>query len=258
MLPTILTIWIFWQCYVFIQEKVSIHINRGVVYGAVALVDWYPPITDEDKRAFVVAQNPQLLGDNEKIERQMQDPDVIYGTRVSVAERFWVYGRGQITGFIAAIIGVCAIGAFMASVVGRTLWHMLEKTLTNLPLIKQVYPYIKQVTDFLLAKKNLTFSKVVAFEYPRKGTWSVGLVTGTGLKKVVNTLGQEFLTVFVPTSPTPFTGYVIMVPKNETIELDMSIEEALRYVISGGVITPAEHLAFEASRNALEAQAAES
>lgn len=254
LLPTILTIWIFWQCYIFIQEKVSIHINRGVVYGAVALVDWYPPITDEDRRAFAVTQNPQLLGNPQKLAQRIQEDDIVRGTRIAVAERFWVHGRGQVTGFIVAIIGVCAIGAFMASVVGRTLWHMIEKMLFNVPLVKQVYPYIKQVTDFLLAKKNLTFSKVVAFEYPRKGTWSVGLVTGSGLKKVVNTLGHELLTVFVPTSPTPFTGYVIMTPKHETIELDMSIEEALRFVISAGVITPAEHLAFEASRNASEAK----
>jgi uncharacterized membrane protein len=258
LLPTILTIWIFWQCYIFIQEKVSIHINRGVVYGVVAVVDWYPPITEEDRRAYAVTQNPQLLGSPQKLAQRIQDDDIIRGTRIAVAERFWVYGRGQITGFVVAIIGVCAIGAFMASVVGRTLWHMIEKMLFNLPLIKQVYPYIKQVTDFLLAKKNLTFSKVVAFEYPRKGTWSVGLVTGNGLKKVVNALGHELLTVFVPTSPTPFTGYVIMTPKHETIELDMSIEEALRFVISAGVITPAEHLAFEASRNASEAKAGDS
>ena len=258
LLPTILTIWIFWQCYIFIQEKVSIHINRGVVYGAVALVDWYPPITDEDKEEYAIKENPQLVGDTEKIARRIQDKDIIYGTRIAVAERFWVYGHGQVTGFIVAIIGVCAIGAFMASVVGRTLWHMMEKTLMNLPLVKQVYPHIKQVTDFLLAKKSLTFNKVVAFEYPRKGTWSIGLVTGTGLRKVVNSLKRDFLTVFVPTSPTPFTGYVIMVPREETIDLDMSIEEALRYVISGGVITPAEHLAFEASRNASEANATKS
>jgi uncharacterized membrane protein len=126
---------------------------------------------------------------------------------------------------------------------------MIERALMNAPLVKKVYPYIKQVTDFLLTKKDLSFSKVVAFEYPRKGTWSVGLVTGSGLKKVTQLKTTEFLTVFVPTSPTPFTGYVILVPKNETIELDMSIEEALRFVISGGVITPADHLAFEASRN---------
>lgn len=249
MLPTILTIWIFWQCYIFIQEKVSIHINRGVVRGLVAGLDWYPPVTDEDKRSYVLQENPQLLGDAPKIEQRIQDKDVIYKTRIEIAEKFWVYGRGQFTGFLVAIVGVCSIGAFLASVMGRTLWHMIEKTLMNLPLIKQVYPYIKQVTDFLLAKKSFAFSKVVAFEYPRKGTWSIGLVTGKGLRKVVNSQKKEFLTLFVPTSPTPFTGYVIMSPKDETIDLEMSIEEALRYTISGGVITPAEHLAFEASKN---------
>ena len=258
LLPTILTIWIFWQCYIFIQEKVSMPINRGVVKGLVAVIDWYPAITDEDKRAYLIARNPELVSSPDKLSRRLQAPATIRGTRLAVAERFWVYGRGQVTGFIIAIIGVCAIGAFLASVVGRTLWHMMEKALTNLPLIKQVYPYVKQVTDFFLAKKNLTFTKVVAFEYPRKGTWSIGLVTGTGLRKVVDTLSREFLTVFVPTSPTPFTGYVIMTPKEETIELDMTIEQALRYVISGGVITPGEHLAFEASRQLPDEQTTES
>ncbi len=249
LLPTILTIWIFWQCYLFIQEKVSVHINRGVVRGLVTSFEWYPAITDEDKRAYAITENPQLVGDTDKIEQRIQDEDIINGTRIAVAEDFWVEGRGQITGFLVAIVGVCMIGAFLASVVGRTLWHMIERALANLPLVKQVYPHIKQVTDFLLAKKSLSFSRVVAFQYPRKGTWSIGLVTGSGLKKVVNTLDTDFLTVFVPTSPTPFTGYVIMTPKDETIDLDMSIEEALRYIISGGVITPAEHLAFEAAKH---------
>lgn len=213
MLPTILTIWIFVQCYVFIQDKVSIHINRGIV-KLILLV------TDTWEEVFLVG--------------------------------FWVDGPGRITGFFVAIIGVCFIGAFLASVMGRTLWHFVEKNLIRVPLVSKVYPHIKQVTDFFLAKKNLQFSKVVAFEYPRKETWSVGLVTGTGLKKVANKLQKDFLTIFVPTSPTPFTGYVIMVPRAETIELDMSIEEALRFVISAGVITPAEHLAFEASRKEQE------
>ncbi|NLK42588.1 MAG: DUF502 domain-containing protein, partial [Planctomycetes bacterium] len=137
---------------------------------------------------------------------------------------------------------------FLASVMGRTIWRFLENTLANIPLIRSVYPNIKQVTDFLLAKKDLTFSKVVALEYPRKGTWSIGLVTGTGIKRVAAAAKDEFLTVFVPTSPTPFTGYVIMTPKSETIELDYTIEEALRFVISGGVITPVEQMAFEAEK----------
>ena len=125
---------------------------------------------------------------------------------------FWVEGPGKIMGFFIAVLGVVFIGAFLASVMGRTIWRFLENTLANIPLIRSVYPNIKQVTDFLLAKKDLTFSKVVALEYPRKGTWSIGLVTGTGIKRVAAAAKDEFLTVFVPTSPTPFTGYVIMTP----------------------------------------------
>jgi uncharacterized membrane protein len=210
LLPTILTIWIFVQCYIFIQDKISVHINRAVVQ----LIFW---ITPRYSKEFLV--------------------------------NFWVEGPGKITGFFIAVLGVVFIGAFLASVMGRTIWRFLENTLANIPLIRSVYPNIKQVTDFLLAKKDLTFSKVVALEYPRKGTWSIGLVTGTGIKRVVAAAKDEFLTVFVPTSPTPFTGYVIMTPKSETIELDYTIEEALRFVISGGVITPAEQMAFEAEKH---------
>ncbi|GAH87960.1 unnamed protein product, partial [marine sediment metagenome] len=87
-------------------------------------------------------------------------------------------------------------------------------------------------------EKKKMFSRVVAVEYPRKGIWSMGFVTGSGLKRVVDNVKKEFLTVLIPTSPTPFTGFVIMVPKKQTIELDMTVEEALRFAVSGGVIAP--------------------
>lgn len=210
LLPTILTIWIFVQCYIFVQDKVSVYINKGVVLLITRFTERYS---------------------------------------VEFLNNFWVDGPGRITGFFLAIIGVCFIGAFLASFAGRAIWRIIEKGFASIPLVKKVYPYIKQITDFVLAKKKLSFNKVVALQYPRKGVWSVGMVTGTGLKKIVNAHEKEFLTVFVPSSPTPFTGYVIMTPKDETIELDMSIEEALRFTISGGVITPAEHEAFEAMKN---------
>lgn len=209
LLPTILTIWIFVQCYVFIQDRISVHINRGVVQ----LI---------------------LLGTELYTKETLND--------------FWVDGPGRITGFFIAVVVVVFIGAFLASVMGRTIWRVFENALGNIPLFRSVYPHIKQVTDFLLTKKGLTFSKVVALEYPRKGTWSIALVTGQGIKRVNAEVKDELLTVFVPTSPTPFTGYVILVPKSETIELDYTIEEALRFVISGGVVTPAEQLAFEAEQ----------
>ncbi len=99
---------------------------------------------------------------------------------------------------------------------------------------------MKQITDFFLTQKEQksVFSRVVAVEYPRKGIWSMGMVTGSGLKKVVDRVEKEFLTILIPTSPTPFTGFVIMVPKEQTIELDMTIEEALRFTVSAGVIMP--------------------
>ena len=197
------------QCYVFIQDKVSVHLNRGLVRLILFSTDQY-------SKDFLVG--------------------------------FWVDGPGKITGFFIAIVGVVFIGAFLASVMGKTIWHFIERALARIPLFRGIYPHIKQVTDFLLTKKELAFNKVVAVEYPRKGTWSIGLVTGQGIKCVTAAVQKELLTVFVPTSPTPFTGYVIMTLKSETIELDYTIEEALRFVISGGVITPAKQTAFEAEK----------
>jgi len=154
--------------------------------------------------------------------------------------RFWIDGALSIAGFLIAVVAVCIVGVLLASVVGKTLWRMVERFIMNTPFLRQVYPYVKQITDFVLKQeeKKKMFSRVVAVEYPRKGIWSMGMVTGSGLKKVVDSVEKEFLTVLIPTSPTPFTGFVIMVPKEQTIDLDMTIEEALRFAVSGGVITP--------------------
>ena len=152
---------------------------------------------------------------------------------------------GSIAGFIIALAVVLVVGALLASVVGKTLWRTVEKFIMNTPFLRQVYPYIKQVTDFLFTQQQqkTMFSRVVAVEYPRKGVWSMGLVTGGGLKKVIDKVEKEFLTILIPTSPTPFTGFVIMVPKEQTIDLDMTVEEAIRFSISAGVITPQQEKA---------------
>ena len=94
------------------------------------------------------------------------------------------------------------------------------------------------MTDFLFSDQKLSFSRVVAVQYPRKGVWSVGMVTGSGLRRISENPGTEMLTVFMPTSPTPFTGFIIVVPREETIDLDMPIEQAVRFFISGGVLSP--------------------
>jgi uncharacterized membrane protein len=128
----------------------------------------------------------------------------------------------------------------LASVVGRALWRVVEKFIMSTPLLKQVYPYIKQITDFLFLpeSKKKMFSKVVLVEYPSKGIWSIGFVTGSGVKKLVSEKEKEFLTVFIATSPSPFTGFTIIVAKDDVIDADMTVEEAVKFIVSGGVVAP--------------------
>ncbi len=219
LLPTILTIGIFVWGYQFIQDNISIHINRGLVrlHMFSMGLKWNPEGSEEEKKFWT---------------EQKQ-----------IWTKYWVDGWGSIAGFLIALIVVCVVGALLASVVGRSLWRMVEKFIMNTPVLSKVYPYVKQITDFLFAQEEqekLPFSRVVAVEYPRKGIWSLGLVTGSGLTKVVDNVRKEFLTVLIPTSPTPFTGFVIMVPKKQTMDMDMTIEEAFRFTVSGGVITPGQ------------------
>jgi uncharacterized membrane protein len=147
---------------------------------------------------------------------------------------------GSAVGFFIALLLVFAIGALLASVVGRALWRVVEAFIMSTPVLRRVYPYVKQVTDFVLTQEEQQkmFSRVVAVEYPRKGIWSIGFVTGSGLKRITQSVQKEFLTVLVPNSPTPVTGYVIIVPKEQTIALEMTIEEAFRFAVSAGVVAP--------------------
>lgn len=236
LLPTVLTVWIFVQFYIFIQQNVSSHINRGMVRFIIYANPTYPYISDEELIVYVKTNFP--AADEQFIQEKIIDSETRRAARIQKAEEFWVYGRGQIAGFLIAFIIVVFIGAFLASFIGRTFWRLFEKTFARTPLVRQIYPHIKQVTDFFLTKEKLAFSRVVAVEYPRKGAWSIAMVTGTGLEKITEGRRKDFLTLFVPTSPTPFTGYVIMIPKDEVVELNMSVEEALRFIISAGVISP--------------------
>lgn len=141
-------------------------------------------------------------------------------------------------GFVLGFVAIYIFGRFVASILGRGLWRMIERTVVRLPVIKQIYPYVKQVVDFLLSERKLEFSRVVAVEYPRKGIWSLGLVTGPGMRTLHQNLGGDLLTVFIPSSPTPVTGYTITVNRHDVVDLPISIDNALRFTVSGGVIMP--------------------
>lgn len=143
-------------------------------------------------------------------------------------------------GVLLAIILVYIVGLFVGHFLGRAAWRLLEVGLMRIPLIRAIYPAVKQVTDFVLADRtsHLKSSQVVAVEPHASGIWSVGLVTGPGLGALSDAVGRDMVTVFIPSSPTAFSGYVVVVPRERVIELPLTVEQAMRLLVTGGVSRP--------------------
>lgn len=140
--------------------------------------------------------------------------------------------------FAGFILLMYLLGKFLAAGVGRILWKSMEAIIDQLPIIRTVYNSVKQVTDFFVGESDIDFQRVVAVEYPRKGMWSVGFVTGESLLTIRGAADEEVVSVLMPTSPVPGTGFTISVRKRETIDLDIPIEQALQFVVSCGVVVP--------------------
>ena len=162
---------------------------------------------------------------------------------------------GDLAALLAILLAVLAVyvaGRLLGGFLGRRVQRRIEDVITTVPIFKQVYPYVKQVVDFIFSDdKPIKFNRVVVVQYPRPGIWSVGLVTGSTMKSIQDESGDA-VTIFIPSSPTPFTGYTITVPKTDVRELPISIDEALRFTISGGVLVP-PHEALPATDGAAEA-----
>jgi len=144
-------------------------------------------------------------------------------------------------GFFLALAIIYFLGLFLATFIGRKVWGFFERRVERLPLINFIYPSVRQITKFFFRSEPDSESKykgVVAVEYPRKGIYSIGFITGEGLKAVEKKVQAKFVTVFIPSSPTPMTGYVLAVRRDEIIELPFKVEEVFRYIMSAGVVEP--------------------
>jgi len=148
--------------------------------------------------------------------------------------------RTKLVGVLLAILAVYIVGVFVGNFIGRQMWRIAEVAVMKIPIIRAIYPAVKQVTDFVIADRSAQFasSRVVAVQPHEKGIWSIGLVTGPGLAPLSKATNEEMVTVFVPSSPTAFSGYVLVVPRQSVIELPLSVEEAMRLLVSGGVLMP--------------------
>jgi len=135
------------------------------------------------------------------------------------------------------------LGRFLAAGVGRFFWMQFERIINRLPVIRNVYSSVKQVTDFLFSEREIEYTRVVAIEYPRKGIWTIAMVTGDSLLDISCAANEPVLSVLVPTSPMPFTGFTVTVKKSETIDLNITIEQAFQFIVSCGVVVPSAQIA---------------
>ncbi len=250
LLPSVLTIWILMAGYRFVQQNIAAPSNYGVQEAVLRYSNW-PTVSDSEVNR--IYENPRgrlenadfaeydNLQDNEQVQKQW----IAVHKRRAKLEEFWVTYKVplDLIGLIIAVVAIYLLGGILGSFIGRRVYRKGEDLIGRVPLIRNVYPSVKQVTDFLVgggdAETKPKFNRVVAVQYPRRGLWSLGLVTGDTMKDIQAEAGASCVTVFVPSSPTPFTGYVITVPVTETIDLrNVTIEEALRFTISGGVLVP--------------------
>ncbi len=159
-----------------------------------------------------------------------------------LADRFGIdlLGETQIPGigFITLTLAIIATGAIARNYFGRKIVIFGDKIVERIPLINRVYGAIKQISQAFFSSKREVFKKPVLFEYPRKGIYSIGFYTQDTRGPVQEVLDTDMVSIFLPTTPNPTSGFLLFVPKSEVYDLDLTIEEALKLVISGGAIIP--------------------
>ncbi|MBE0574781.1 MAG: DUF502 domain-containing protein [Desulfuromonadales bacterium] len=141
-------------------------------------------------------------------------------------------------GIVATLLLILMVGVLTANIFGRSLVNFTEKLVDRIPFVKGIYMLFKQVSDTILNRDRGAFSKVVLIEYPRRGIWAVAFVTGVTQGEVQLITEKKLTNIFVPTTPNPTSGFYILVADDDMIELTMTVEEAFKLIISGGMVTP--------------------
>ena len=157
-----------------------------------------------------------------------QQPETLVGFRIP--------GLGT----ILTLLIIFFTGLLTRNFIGNYVVAAWEALLKRIPIVNSIYSSVKQVSDTLFSSSGNAFRKAVLVQYPRQGCWTIGFLTGVPGGDVVNHLSGEYVSIYVPTTPNPTSGFFLMIPKAEAIELDMSVDAALKYIVSMGVVAP-EH-----------------
>lgn len=151
-------------------------------------------------------------------------------------------------GLIVALVFLTLVGALTAGFVGRLVIRMSERILARMPVVRSIYGATKQIFETVLAQSSRAFRDVVLVEYPRRGMWAIGFITGTTEGEIQELTEDVVVNVFLPTTPNPTSGFLLFVPKSDLIYLSMSVEEGIKMVVSGGIVTPPDRRPPEARR----------
>jgi uncharacterized membrane protein len=141
-------------------------------------------------------------------------------------------------GVVLTLVVLLLTGVFAANIIGQRLVQVGESLLARIPVVKTIYNSVKQVSDTLFSSQGQAFRKALLVQFPHSETWTVAFLTGTPSGEVADKLGGDRISVYVPTTPNPTSGFFLIVPRSNVVELDISVDEALKYVISIGVAAP--------------------
>jgi uncharacterized membrane protein len=141
-------------------------------------------------------------------------------------------------GLIVMLIALTLIGWLTAGILGRWIIRFSEHLLARMPVVRNIYSAIKQIMETVMAQQSSAFREVVLIEYPRRGIWAVGFITGGTVGEVQNITDDKMVNIFLPTTPNPTSGFLLFLPEKDVYRLSMTVEEGIKMVISAGIVTP--------------------
>jgi uncharacterized membrane protein len=249
-LPPLLTIALFFWAWSLVESYVLGPVDwaaRTLVVTAIADISDTKTKTADKKVGSQYI--PQHIYD--AVEANPGDADLMLKVEYEHASAYEIYHRYVrliylqpwaviIIFIILFTISLYFIGEVLAARVGRGMFNLFEKIINRIPVIRNVYSSVKQVTDFIVGdrEQEMEFNQVVAVQYPSQGIWSIGFVTGTTMRTLHEEHGEPFVSVLMPTSPMPATGFTISVPVSQTVSLNITMDQAIQFVVSCGVVVP--------------------
>ncbi len=264
MLPPLLTIVIF----LWIGSTVNHYVLRPAKWMAREALVWVnddtyivePGVVPDKQRIEDMAElHPEVFRDDPRATRQFVPQEVFNLVNENLGNQPMPYsGQAVYEMYIDLrflkptvvvpvftcifILVMYTLGKTLAAGIGAWFLDTTERGINRIPVIRNVYSSVKQVTDFIFGQHSVEYTRVVAIEYPRKGIWSLGMVTGESMADIRSAANEPLLSVLIPTSPAPFTGFTVTIKKSEAIDLNLTIDQAFQFIVSCGVVVPPHQL----------------